>query len=79
MHAAIERPTGLVVVAGDVVVGPIRVCGEIALDEVASLVGREVEDNVKKIDVKVVVMIAATCENTSVKLRKRTEPLLSNE
>ena len=40
---------------------------------------KRIPRNVKKIDVKVVVMIAATCENTSVKLRKHMELLFSNE
>ena len=50
-HSTVSWPAALVVVSDDIVVCRIRVCREIALDEIASFICSEAEQNVQTINI----------------------------
>ena len=50
-HPGVARPALLVVVADDVLVVRVRMFSQVTLDQIASLLGRESEENVDSVDV----------------------------
>lgn len=50
-HTTVSRPAALVVIADDIVVGRVRICTEVPLNEVPSLFSCKAEQDVEPIDV----------------------------
>ena len=50
-HTAVSGPAPLIVISNNVVIGGIRVCRQIPLDEIARLVGSESEKNLEAINI----------------------------